>query len=392
MPTNMLSITHDEAITRAKKVAEVCGANAEAAEKLRRMPQENVQAMMDSDLVGLIIPKERGGYGIDSWMMVADVVGEVGRVCGSSGWCFDLLIQHQWVFGMYPGEAQDMVYKADPRPKIGTSFMPVGKTTRAPGGFRLTGEWSFSSGIDHSDWAILGAPVMPADGNGPPDVRFFLLNRDQFTVRDTWNAMGLRGSGSNNVVVKDALVLEEHTLRAAEFAMGNAPGTKVNKGVMFREPGYTAFPFGIFCPLIGIARGAFDCFVDFASHRQASAGRDPVAQMQAAQRVVGEAAAEIDAAYLLAKDVDEMLRASLPLSEAQTLQSKRNFTLASRLAMRAVDRLMEISGARGIGDNNPIQRFWRDMHAAANHVAWNVDGNYSAAGALALGQPVPRPH
>lgn len=392
MPTNMLTITHAEAISRAKKVAEVCAANAVATEKLRRMPPENVQAMMDSDLVGLIIPKERGGYGIDSWMMVADVVAEVGRACGSSGWCFDLLIQHHWVFGMYPAETQDMVYKADPRAKIGTSFMPVGKTARAPGGYRLSGEWSFSSGIDHSDWAIVGAPVMPAEGNGPPDIRFFLLNRDQFTVRDVWNAVGLRGSGSNNVVVNDVIVREEHTLRAAEFAAGNAPGTKVNKGVMFKEPGYIAFPFGIFCPLLAIARGALDCFVAFARDRSPSMGRDPTSALHGVQRAIGEASAEIDAAYLLAKDIDEQLQTKLPLDLAQTLAFRRNFTLASRLAMRAVDRLFEVAGARGIANSNPIQRFWRDMHAAANHVAWNVDGNYIGAGAQAMGLPVPGMH
>jgi 3-hydroxy-9,10-secoandrosta-1,3,5(10)-triene-9,17-dione monooxygenase len=382
---NAPTITHAEAITRAKRVAEVCGANAVATEKLRRMPPENVQAMMESDLVGLIIPKDRGGYGIDSWMMVADVVGEVGRACGSSGWCFDLLIQHHWVFGMFPGEAQDMVYKADPRAKIGTSFMPVGKTTRAPGGFRLSGEWSFSSGIDHSDWAIVGAPVMPAEGGGPPDIRFFLLDRDQFTVNDVWNAVGLRGSGSNNVVVKDAMVREEHTLRAADFAGGTSPGAKINQGVMFREPGYVAFPFGIFCPLLGIARGALDSFTEFARNRPPSMGRDPGAVLFGVQRAIGEAASEIDAAYLLAKDIDQQLRTTLPLDEARTVALRRNFTLASRLALRAVDRLFEVAGARGIADSNPIQRFWRDMHAAANHVAWNVEGNYIGAGAHALG-------
>ena len=76
----------------------------------------------------------------------------------------------------------------------------------------------------------------------------------------------------------------------------------------------------------------------------------------------------------------------------QTLAFRRNFTLASRLALRAVDRLFEVAGARGIADSNPIQRFWRDMHAAANHVAWNVDGNYLGAGAQALGMPVPGMH
>ena len=381
----MPTITHAEAIARAKRVAEIAAANAVATEKLRRMPPENVQAMMESDLVGLIIPKERGGYGIDSWMMVADVVAEVGRACGSSGWCFDLLIHHHWVFGMFPGEAQDAMYKADPRPKIGTSFMPVGKTTRAPGGFRLSGEWSFSSGVDHCDWAILGAPVMPAGGDGPPDIRFFLLGPGEFTVRDTWNAVGLRGSGSNNVVVKDVLVREENTLRAADFAGGTAPGAKINPGVMFRQPGYVAFPFGIFCPLMGIARGALDCFTEFARGRATGPARDPVLQLYNSQRAIGESAAEIDAAYLLGKDNDKKLRTGLPLSQDDTITIRRNFTLASRLAMRAVDRLFEVSGARGIVDGNPMQRFWRDVHAAGNHAAWGVDTAYVNAGAQAMG-------
>ncbi len=389
----MPTITHAEAVARAKRVGEAVAPNAAQVEKLRRMPPENVAAMMESDLVGLIIPQERGGYGIDSWMTVVDVVTEVGRVCGSSGWCFDLLIQHHWVFGLFPPEAQDMVYKADKRPKIGTSFMPVGKTARAPGGFRLSGEWSFSSGVDHSDWAILGAPVAGAQGDkGPPDMRFFLLGPGEFKVRDTWNAVGLRGSGSNNVVVNDVLVREEHTLRAADFAAGTAPGGKVNKGVMFRQPGYIAFPFGIFCPLLAIARGALDCFTDFARQRAAGPARDPVLQLYHTQRTIGEAAAEIDAAYLLAKDNDDKLKDRLPLSQDDMVAIRRNFTLASRLAMRAVDRLFEASGARGIMDANPMQRFWRDVHAAGNHVAWGIDSSYIAAGAHALGMPAPGAH
>ena len=386
----MPTITHAEAVARAKKVAEVVDRNATAVEKLRRLPRENVEAMMESDLIGLIIPKERGGYGIDSWMMVADVVGEVGRVCGASGWCFDLLIQHHWVFGMYPAGAQDLVYKTDPRPKIGTSFMPVGKATRAPGGFRVSGEWSYSSGIDHSDWAILGAMVEGADG--PPDIRFCLFGPGEFKVRDTWNAMGLRGSGSNNVIVSDVFVREEHTLRAEDFASGRSPGTKVNHGVMFREPGYVAFPFGIFCPLLAIARGALDCYTDFARTRTAGLGRDPLLQLLNAQRTIGEAAAEIDAAYLLVKDNDEKLRLGLKGGESEVMAIKRNFTLASRLAMRAVDRLFELTGARGILDDNPVQRFWRDVHAAGNHVAFGVDTSYVAAGAHALGLPIPGAH
>jgi 3-hydroxy-9,10-secoandrosta-1,3,5(10)-triene-9,17-dione monooxygenase len=265
--------------------------------------------------------------------------------------------------------------------------MPACKVTRAPGGFRVTGEWSFSSGIDHSDWAILGGIVPPADASGQPDLRFFLFGPGEFKVKDNWYAVGLKGSGSNNVVVNDVFVREEYTVRGADFGAGKTPGSKVNKGVMFKEPGYIAFPFGIFCPLIAIARGALDCFTDFAKTRAGSAVRDPLLQLLNTQRTIGEAAAEIDAAYLLAKDNDEKLRNGLPNGEADAMSIRRNFTLASRLAMRGVDRLFEASGARGVMDSNPIQRFWRDVHAAGNHVAWGVDTGYVNAGAFAMGMP-----
>lgn len=222
----MPEITHAEAVARAKKIAEVCAPNAAAVEKLRRLPPENVAAMVESDLIGLIIPKERGGYGIDSWMWVADVESEVGRACGACGWCFDLLIHHPWVLGMYPAEAQDLVYKTDKRAKIGTSFLPSGRATPAPSGFRVTGKWQYSSGVDHSDWAILGAMVPPAGREGPPDIRFCLFRPGEFKVKDTWDAMGLKGSGSNNAVVNDVFVREEHTLRLTDFASGTAPSTK----------------------------------------------------------------------------------------------------------------------------------------------------------------------
>ena len=350
----MPTITHAEAIARAKKVGEVCKANAVATEKLRHLPPENVQAMVESDLIGLIIPKDRGGYGIDSWMDVADVVTEVGRHCGSSGWCFDLLIQHHWVFGTFPSECQDYVYKQHSRPKIGTSFMPGAKVTRAPGGFNISGEWSFSSGIDHSDWAILGGVVPPADGAGTPDVRFFLFGPGEFKVKDNWYAVGLKGSGSNNVVVKDVFVREEFTVRSADFAMGTGPGTKTNTGVMFREPGYVAFPFGIFCPLIAIARGALDCFTEFAGpapHRRCAIR---CCSSQYATRDRRGGGGDRCGAIFSPRTMTRSWRNGLPNKEADIQAIKRNFTLASRLAMRGVDRLFEASGARGVMESNPI--------------------------------------
>ena len=264
--------------------------------------------------------------------------------------------------------------------------MPTGRMTPAPGGFRVTGEWQYSSGIDHSDWAILGGMAPPPGGQGAPDIRFVLFGPGEFKVKDTWYAMGLKGSGSNNAVVNDVFVPEEHTIRMADFVSGRTPGSKVNKGVMFSEPGFTAFGFGIFCPMIAIARGALDAFREFQKNRSGGLGRNMNLALLNAQRAAGESAAEIDAAYLLAKDIDArlMARTALPADPV----TRRNFTLASRLLVRAVDRLFELTGARGIMENSAVQRFWRDVHAAGHHVAWGIDDAYAETGAEVLGIPL----
>src|SRR5215467_9728634 len=121
------TITRAEALARARRVAAAIAPNIAEAERLRRMPAANVAAMMESELDRLLMPRPWGGYGVDDWMMLVDVVGEVARVCGSSGWCFCFLIHHHWVLGCLPEAAQAEVYAIDKRPRIATSFAPMGK-------------------------------------------------------------------------------------------------------------------------------------------------------------------------------------------------------------------------------------------------------------------------
>ena len=127
-------ISRDEAIAKAKTIAPVALANAEKAEKLRRLPKENIDAILESELMPLMRPRRYGGYEAD-WMTHIDCVSEVARFCGSTGWCMSFLIQHQVYLSFFPQEAQDRVYGEHPDPKIVTAFAPTGKVTEVAGGF-----------------------------------------------------------------------------------------------------------------------------------------------------------------------------------------------------------------------------------------------------------------
>ena len=171
----------------------------ERAEKLRRLPPENVAAMMGSGLMPMMRPARFGGFGGD-WLDLLNACAEVGRVCGSTAWCLSFLLHHQWIFAYFPNAAQQRVFGAAADPKFVVSFAPVGKVRAVAGGWELAGEWPWGSGGDHCDCGMVNAIVAGPDG-GAPQARLFLLLPGQFRMRDVWNSVGLKGSGTNNIIV-----------------------------------------------------------------------------------------------------------------------------------------------------------------------------------------------
>jgi len=176
------------------------------AEEMRRMPEENVRAILDSGLMPLMRPKAFGGYEGD-WMTQIDCVSEVARFCGSTGWCMTFFIQHQYFLSLFGEEAQRFVYERQPDPTILTSFSQTGHVKEVKGGYEVSGRWNFASGGDYCQWGIVGGVTRNEDGSVKRRLNF-LLRPDQFKMDRVWNAMGLRGSGSNDVLVEPTFVPE----------------------------------------------------------------------------------------------------------------------------------------------------------------------------------------
>ena len=377
-------MTREEALSRAGQLAIELRRYVDEAEAGRRLPKAAVEAMAGSGLLPMVRPARWGGYEQD-WLTLLDCVAEIGKVSGSLGWCFCFLMQHQWVLSFFPEAAQAAVYDRTPDPRIVTSFGAFGKAEPTAGGYKLSGDWSFGSGGDHCSWAIVGAPIM-----GPqPGMRWFLLQPGQFAIRDTWNSVGLKGSGSNNIVVEEALVAEDFSLDLGAAMGGHAPGSAFLKGPLYQAPLSSQFQFGLLSPMMGAARGALESFLDFSRDRLGGMTGAKVAESPLLQVRIGESAAEIDAAYAILERINHGVLSGELATPAVAARVGRDFGLCAKLMVQAVDRLFAVAGARGLSETNALARHWRDVHAMANHVALNSESLFQAFGRQALGLPPP---
>ncbi len=377
-------MTREEAVARARELAATLREYVDEAEASRRLPKAAVEAMQASGLLPMVRPGRWGGFEMD-WMTLLDCVAEVGKVSGSLGWCFCFLMQHQWVLSYFPEAAQEAVYGRDPQPRIVTSFGAFGKAEPEPGGYKVSGDWAFGSGGDHCNWAIVGAPVMGSQ----PGMRWFLLQPGQFSIRDTWNSVGLKGSGSNNIVVEGASVPGDFSLDLAAAYGGHAPGSKFLDGPLYQAPLSSQFQFGLLSPMMGVARGALETFLEFSQGRVGTMTGSKVADSPLLQARIGESAAEIDAAYAILDRISRGVMSGELATPAVGAQVGRDFGLCAKLMVQAVDRLFAVAGARGLNEGGPLGRHWRDVHAISNHVALNSESLFQAFGRQALGLPPP---
>jgi len=383
-------MTPEEYLQRVRALIPAIRERALPAERLRRLPEETFAEFQEAGLFRCLQPKRYGGYELDPGTLYQAVM-EIGAVCGSTAWILGVIGIHNWHLALFASQAQDDVWGKDTGIQVSTSLAPTGTVTRVDGGFRLRGRWSFSSGCDFCQWAALGGLVPPLGDGDPPDMRTFLVPRSDYTIDDTWYAVGLCGTGSKDVVVDDAFVPEyrTHSYRDA-FYLTN-PGATVNDAPLYRLPFGLVFPACISSPAIGVALGALEAFRDQTTIRISPRDRSRVAEDPFAQLALAEAAAEVTAARdrLLGNFAEAMrtVRDGTALSLAQRARYRWDTAKAVDRSVRAVDRLFEASGGRGVFLDNPIQRAWRDVHAIRAHAGNNLERAAFVFGRSEFGLP-----
>jgi 3-hydroxy-9,10-secoandrosta-1,3,5(10)-triene-9,17-dione monooxygenase len=380
-----------EMATRAQALIPQLRDRASRTEELRRLPPETERDLHEAGLFRIVQPKRVGGSEFD-YVTLVDCAEILGKADASVAWNFANLASHHWMLGMFDKRAQDQVWDKDPNALIASSFIfPAGRARKVEGGFQLRGRWPFSSGVASCEWNMLASVVFPDDEADGIEYRIFLLHRDQYNIVDTWDAVGLRGTGSNDVEVKDAVVAGALSVAVNDLAGGPTPGSAVNPNALYALPVFSLFPYVLSGVALGNAQACLDDYIDLARHRASTYNRAKLGDMQSTQIKIAEASAKIDAARLIMRSrcieaMADARRGHIPDMTAKT-GLRRDGAFSVNLCTEAVSLLFAASGARGLFTSGVLQRQFRDAHAINSHLAFNFDAAGTNYGRVALGLP-----
>lgn len=362
---------------------------AQLAEDQRQVPYETINELDEVGFFKLLQPEQWGGLQADPTYFY-EAVRRLASACGSTGWISSIIGVHNWHLALFDQKAQDEVWGDDPTVRVSSSYAPMGAGTVVDGGYLVSGAWQWSSGSEHATWAFLGGPVIK-DGR-PVDFGSFLIPRTEYTIDDVWHVVGLKGTGSNTVVVKDVFVPSHRFLSYKAMNDGTAGGYQNNTAPVYKMPWGTMHPTTISAPIVGMAYGAYAAHVEHQGKRvrAAFAGEkgkdDPFAKVR-----IAEAASDIDAAWrqLIGNVGDEyaLLQAGKEIPFALRAAARRDQVRATARSIASIDLLFESAGATALVTSAPLQRFWRDAHAGRVHAANEPERAYMIFGNNEFGLP-----
>ena len=377
--------------SRARDLVPGIAARAEKAALERRIPEETLEELEAAGFSRALQPGRWGG-GERSPAELFEAQWILAEACPSTSWVLGVLGVHNWQLGLFPLEAQEEVWGDDPKVRISSSYAPTGEIERVPGGFRLSGRWSFSSGSLHSRWAFIGGFAPSEDPEAAfPDMRTFLVPDSDYRIDDVWHVVGLRATGSNDLVLDGAFVPEHRTHRMSDGFACTSPGIDANPAPLFRLPFGQVFAAALAPPAIGAAEGALAAFLERESTRLSVGDGSSSAEQPETQGLVGRARADLDRfKELLRRNFAAMLEqasAGQPIPIEDRVQYRYAWSLVATRCAEIANELLAASGSRAIFEGFPIQRFVHDLWAIRAHFANRAGSAERNFGATQLGLP-----
>ncbi|MGW3995452.1 acyl-CoA dehydrogenase family protein [Amycolatopsis sp. NPDC004772] len=375
-------LTAGEILARAKALAPVLRERAAEFEQARRLPPDVVELLRDTGVFRMAFPREFGGPELTS-IEQTEVIEALSYGDTSAGWC--AIIGSGT--GLYASFLSDAAAREMfPRLDLITAGMlfPAGRAERVPGGYRLTGRWTFGSGITHCDWVISGAflyrdgkPEPSPDGRDPHDSRLFMVKASEAEVIDNWHTTGLAGSGSCDYTITDVFVPEDRTL-SFDTVHGRPSPLARPESFMRTVPGVP----------LGVARAALDHVREIVRTRVDRATGVPWADNWRMQVTLAECEADFIASragvYSTMREQWELLSAGaeVPVELEAALPLSRLHAL--RTARSVVARLYDLMQTGSIHRSGPLDRWLRDTTTMCQHLLAQ-DRILQSAGAHLLG-------
>ena len=360
----------ESAAQRARNLYKRIASRRQQTESNRIIDPESIEEMQDAGLFQLLQSAKYRGLERPAYEFF-DVVVAISQACPSTGWVLGNLGANSFEIAMMEPEFQDELYHDNPRTLVSSSYPPQGTATTAPGGFRLSGRWRLSSGVDYAAWAMLGANNPDVEGEDKDHGRSYVVPLTDCQVIDDWYAMGLAGTGSKSIVVNDAYVPVHRTIERSSSGKSSWPGQSVNTGPLFSLPRSNIFTGVAAAPPIGAAKEMYQEFVREVSSDSDRRDMRKRADTSWVQTRLANAQSLISSSERrLLSGFQEMM--TLAENEAEVTTEKEcdfdwDISQTADDCLSAARSLFECMGAEAIYNTSPFQALYRDLIAMRQH-------------------------
>lgn len=356
------------------------------SEEHRRLADSSLDALREAGLLRLLVPARVGGDQLGLAEMV-EAVRSTAWADGAASWVLMVLTAHDWMMGSMSEQAQDEVYADGPDTVIPGSLAPAGSAIEIDGGWRVSGRWPFASGAVHGRWYLVGSIEAVAEEGTRPRLVHVVLCRDEVELDDTWHPVGLRGTGSGDVVAENVLVPGHRAIDSGTLLGGRSPWSARHGTDLYKVPILPGLAAHVAASALGMAEaGLADAAERFGIQDDRYSGSAKVDRPGLHLRMA-ESTAELRTAELLINDTVELLQAAAAGADSKALRAKAKYqaTYVIELCRRAIDRITSAAGGRALFDSSRLQRCFRDVTMASQHAVADLDTVGQAYGRTLLG-------
>ena len=364
-----LSTRKTDPVARARTLGPAIAGVADEIERTQEIPEPVLTALHESQLFRMLLPRSVGGDQVEPWVYL-DAIAEIARFDGSVGWNMFVANSSTLIAPFIPLESARTIY-SDPRGLISWGPPNHHKAIAAPGGYRVTGEWHFSSGYRQANWIGAHAHVVEPDGSlrlnrfGRPTVRTLLMPKTRTTPIHDWHTLGMRGTASEGYSIKDVFVPE------AFSGTREDPSLRRDRGPLYAFTTQGHYATGVAGVALGLARAMLDAFIELALEKAPrNLGRladSPVVQSDIARREADLGAARAFLVEIL-KEIWQRADDIEPIGTGERARLRLGCTQAIHVAEKTADWVYKAAGTSAIFIGTPFERRFRDMHTLSQQI------------------------
>ena len=378
----------EELVARARELKPLLSKNGPLGETDRRVIEESIEAAHTAGFFKICTPKRYGGWEMNTRAML-DVSSAVAEADGGTAWVVNLNNICCWLASLFPVKAQDEIFGPDPDVRISGVLNPTATTTKVDGGYRVTGQWHYNSGGWHSQWAVLGMPIVNEAGE-PIDQGLAMIPMAELELVDTWFVAGMKSSGSISLKANDVFVPSHRVLSVPRAIEGDYPTEMRSQEAFYRSPFIPILAIILVGPILGLGRAALEFVRQKANSRTiAYTFFEKQSASVAFQLQVAEAAMMIDTAhfhaYRAADDVDTAAVRGVYPDMLTRARVRADTGYVVEKITQAIDKLLFAHGSGGFAEASPLQRIWRDAAVASRHAVVLPPIGYELLGKALLG-------